>query len=227
MCIRSVCRQKSMVAHLVVLRPGLRRQTAGDDEEVEESFALQFSRVPTEHFRQTVCVLGCLYILMFIYCDRTYCLNAGCALGTLDIIFTRYVPLRIRNSCFLILYMHACAQTPGQTSLICCVCLWCCFLKAICILRDTHPPPFPLFMDTKRVQLDLHIMQHQGVHLEASKSAWNEKACRLEGRDEGWAEENAHKWSMKMKRRHEKFYCRFSKEVQSWMLWGWDQRGSL
>lgn len=35
----SVCHQKSMVAHLVVFRPGLWRQTAGDEE---ESSALQF-----------------------------------------------------------------------------------------------------------------------------------------------------------------------------------------
>lgn len=41
--------QKSMVAHLVAFRPGLLRQTAGDEE---ENSALQF-RVPTEHLRLT------------------------------------------------------------------------------------------------------------------------------------------------------------------------------
>lgn len=46
----SVCHQKSMVAHLVVFRPGLWRQTAGDEE---ESSALQFRTVPTEHLRLT------------------------------------------------------------------------------------------------------------------------------------------------------------------------------
>lgn len=46
-----VCHQKSMVAHLVVFRPGLRRQTAGDEK---ESSALQFRTFPTEqHLRQT------------------------------------------------------------------------------------------------------------------------------------------------------------------------------
>lgn len=65
MCIRSVCwcvcvcvfvcRQKSVVAHLVVFRPGLWRQTAGDEE---ESSALQFRTLPTEHntSREAVCV---------------------------------------------------------------------------------------------------------------------------------------------------------------------------
>ncbi|KAG7239661.1 hypothetical protein INR49_028597 [Caranx melampygus] len=43
--------KKSMVAHLVVFRPGLRRQTAGDEK---ESSALQFRTFPTEqHLRQT------------------------------------------------------------------------------------------------------------------------------------------------------------------------------
>lgn len=42
-----VCHQKSMVAHLVVFRPGLWWQTAGD----ERSSALQFRMVPTKHLR--------------------------------------------------------------------------------------------------------------------------------------------------------------------------------
>lgn len=50
MCIRSVCHQISMVAHLVVFRLGLWRQTLGDDEEEEHS-ALQFRMIPTEHLR--------------------------------------------------------------------------------------------------------------------------------------------------------------------------------
>lgn len=51
-CIRSVCwsarRQKLMLAHLVVFRPGLWWQTTGDKE---GSSALQFRTVPTEHLR--------------------------------------------------------------------------------------------------------------------------------------------------------------------------------
>lgn len=53
MCV-GVCHQKSTVAHLVVFKPGLWRQT-GDRE---ESSALQFRKFPTEHLRLTnrVCV---------------------------------------------------------------------------------------------------------------------------------------------------------------------------
>lgn len=42
-----------MPAHLVVLRPGLRWQTTGDEE---ENSALQFRTVPTELLRLCVCV---------------------------------------------------------------------------------------------------------------------------------------------------------------------------
>lgn len=56
-----VCRQKSVVAHLVVFRPGLWRQTAGDEE---ESSALQFRTLPTEHntTREAVCVFVCVHL---------------------------------------------------------------------------------------------------------------------------------------------------------------------
>lgn len=57
-----MCHQKSMVAHLVVFRPGLWRQTAGDEE---ESSALQFRTVPTEHLRLTVCVPLSVCVHMF------------------------------------------------------------------------------------------------------------------------------------------------------------------
>lgn len=66
-----------MVAHLVVFRPGLWRQTVGDEE---ESSALQF-RVPTEHLRLTkheslsVCIFFvCVCVLMFSIFWGMHCL---------------------------------------------------------------------------------------------------------------------------------------------------------
>lgn len=53
-CIRAAgagaCQRESTVAHLVAFRSGLWRQTPGDEE---ESSALQFRRVPTEHLGLT------------------------------------------------------------------------------------------------------------------------------------------------------------------------------
>lgn len=74
--IRSVCwflcRQKLMPAHLVVLRPGLRWQTTGD----EENSALQFRTVPTELLRMTkyVCVRVCMCLMYFagVHCLYSY-----------------------------------------------------------------------------------------------------------------------------------------------------------
>lgn len=69
-CIRSVCWflccQKLMPAHLVVLRPGLRWQTTGD----EEDSALQFRTVPTELLRLTkqVCVCVCAMYFAGVHC---------------------------------------------------------------------------------------------------------------------------------------------------------------
>lgn len=46
-----------MPAHLVALRPGLRWQTTGDEE---ENSALQFRTVPTELLRLSVCACVCM-----------------------------------------------------------------------------------------------------------------------------------------------------------------------
>lgn len=77
-----------MLPHLVVVRPGLWWQTTGDEE---ESSALQFRTVPTEHLRLTtheslrVCV-QCILV------GRTVCVLVGwlnCLLWLeLECIFT-------------------------------------------------------------------------------------------------------------------------------------------
>lgn len=70
-----MCRLKLMPAHLVVLRPGLRWQTTGDEEEIS---ALQFRTVPTEHLglakqdcaciRACVCVCECAGVHCLYFC---------------------------------------------------------------------------------------------------------------------------------------------------------------
>lgn len=75
-CIGSVYHQKSMVAHLVVFRSGLRLQLAGDNEEEEERNSLLFNlgrfpqRTSGQQFKG-VCVLVC--ISLSIFCLK-YCL---------------------------------------------------------------------------------------------------------------------------------------------------------
>lgn len=66
-----------MAAHLVVFRPGLWRQTAGD---VEKSFALQLRKVPTKHLgltnhgRMSVSLCTCSSV-QYILVGYTVCMR--------------------------------------------------------------------------------------------------------------------------------------------------------
>lgn len=64
-----------MVAHLVVFRPGLWRQTAGDEE---ESSALQFRTVPTEHLRLTNHESVCLSICVCVCVSSLFSSSLNC-----------------------------------------------------------------------------------------------------------------------------------------------------